>query len=112
MCWQPMFIVCHSNNLKMTTHPQRRRTDIPIVQRITAVLWPSFLTSGLATVLLFTFFNPEEIAVCTGQAGNVSNVGAYTIGFFMFWLLTSFTCSLTCYFQKPCDRPDIKNQPQ
>ena len=28
---------------------------------------------------------------------------AYSIGFFLFWLLTSTSCALTCYFRKPCD---------
>lgn len=86
----------------MADHPRRRRSDIPKTQRIVAVLWPSFLTSGIATVLLFTFFNPEEISLCMGADQPISNVGAYTIGFFLFWMLTSSTCALTCYFQQPC----------
>jgi len=84
---------------------KRRRTDTTTAQRVIAVFWPSFLTAGLATVLFFTAFNPEEISVCLGNNNPVSNIGAYTIGFFLFWLLTSSTCALTCYFQQPCHRP-------
>ena len=77
--------------------------DIPVVQRIIAVLWPSFATSGVATGLFFTAFDPAELVALTGQL-EVSRMGAYSIGFFLFWLLTSSTCALTCYFQRPCDQ--------
>lgn len=86
----------------MADHPKRRRSDIPTTQRIIAVLWPSFLTAGIATMLFFTAFNPAEISLCLGHEKPVSNIGAYTIGFFLLWLLTSSTCTLTCYFQRPC----------
>jgi len=89
----------------MASHPKRRKTDIPTVQRVIAVFWPSFLTAGLATILFFTAFNPQEISICMGHAKPVSNIGSYTIGFFLFWILTSSTCALTCYFQQPCHQP-------
>jgi len=76
--------------------------EIPFVQRVTAVLWPSFLTAGLATVLFFVFFDPQDLAVLLGKAES-SRIGVYTIGFFLFWLLTMTACLLTCYFQRPCD---------
>jgi hypothetical protein len=73
--------------------------DIPVIQRIIAVLWPSFLTSGVATALFFTAFDPAELS-----APEVSRMAAYSIGFFLFWLLTASTCALTCYFRRPCDQ--------
>ena len=80
--------------------------DIPMIQRIIAVLWPSFLMSGLATVLFFTAFDPAELIV-NNRNLDISRTGAYTIGFFLFWMLTAGTCALTCYFQRPCN-----NKPQ
>ena len=77
--------------------------EIPVIQRIIAVLWPSFLTSGIATGLFFTIFDPLELTLLTGHM-DISRMGAYSAGFFMFWLLTSSTCALTCYFQRPCDQ--------
>jgi cytosine/uracil/thiamine/allantoin permease len=78
--------------------------EIPLVQRIVAVLWPSFLTAGLATALFFTAFDPLDLAALTNYP-DISRTAAYSIGFFLFWLLTSSTCALTCYFQRPCHRP-------
>ena len=77
--------------------------EIPLIQRIIAVLWPSFITSGIATGLFFTAFDPLDLLTLIGQP-DISRTGAYSIGFFLFWLLTTVTCALTCYFQKPCDQ--------
>ncbi len=77
------------------------RQDIPTVQKVIAVLWPSFVTSGVATVLLFSAFDPQIVMLASGYE-NISRLGAYSGGFFLLWLLTATTCSLTCYFQRPC----------
>jgi hypothetical protein len=82
---------------------QQKPADIPVIQRVIAVLWPSFITSGIATGVFFTVFDPAELVTLTGRL-EVSRMGAYSIGFFLFWLLTSSTCALTCYFQRPCER--------
>jgi len=77
-------------------------SDIPVIQRIIAVFWPSFLTSGIATGAFFTLFDPLDLVHAAGLP-ELSRMGIYSIGFFMFWLLTASTCALTCYFRKPCD---------
>lgn len=77
--------------------------EIPFIQRVVAVAWPSFLTAGVATILFFTAFDPQVLLADTDYA-DISRLGAYSIGFFLFWLLTSTTCILTCYFLRPCDR--------
>lgn len=74
---------------------------IPTVQLMIAVFWPSFLTAGVATILFFTIFDPQLLMAVSGYA-QISRLGGYTIGFFIFWLLTASTSVLTCYFQRPC----------
>ncbi|HSJ48886.1 MAG TPA: hypothetical protein VLA26_08575 [Gammaproteobacteria bacterium] len=78
--------------------------EIPRIQRIIAVLWPSFLMSGLATILFFTLIDPADLVI-QQRSVEVSRLGAYSIGFFLFWMLTAVTCALTCYFNRPC-HPD------
>ena len=80
------------------------QNNIPTVQKVIAVLWPSFLTAGVATILFFTAFDPE-LLMNVGGFEPVSRLGGYTIGFFLFWILTASTCVLTCYFQQPCHEP-------
>jgi hypothetical protein len=90
--------------MKVSSNPlmEEKMAEIPVIQRVIAVLWPSFITSGIATAAFFTVFDPVELVTLTGYL-EVSRTGAYSIGFFLFWLLTSTTCALTCYFQKPCE---------
>lgn len=71
--------------------------DRRVMRRCIAVLWPSFLTAGFATVLFFVAFDPHELLVATrfAEAGRTT---AYSVGFFSFWSLTAFSCWLSCFF--------------
>ncbi len=81
---------------------------IPRIQQVTAILWPAFLTSSLATVVFFTLFDPAELLATTALA-DLSRMGTYTIGFFVFWGLTTSTSVLTCYFSRPCEKVNHTN---
>lgn len=81
---------------------QETKKEVPTIQKIIAVMWPSFLTAGIATILFFTAFDPDVILPASGYHG-ISRTAGYSIGFFCFWILTSSSCALTCYFQRPCD---------
>jgi len=73
--------------------------SIPIIQRVVAILWPSFITAGIATVLFTTAFDPAVIFIDY----DISRMGLYTISFFLFWLFGAITATATCYFLKPCE---------
>ena len=75
--------------------------DLPRVQRISSILWPSFITAGIANSFFFTLFEPDALLYAAGYS-SMSNIAVYSIGFFMFWLLTSSSCVMTSYFMKPC----------
>jgi hypothetical protein len=75
-------------------------SDIPLVQRVSAVLWPAFLCAGVATGVFFTFFDPVTLLECEGEPP-LSRVGAYSLGFFMFWLLCIVSSIGTSYFLCP-----------
>jgi len=40
--------------------------NIPTIQKFIAVLWPSFLTAGIATILFFTAFDPQLLMALGG----------------------------------------------
>ena len=48
---------------------------IPLIQRVVAVLWPAFITAGIATVLFTTAFDPAVIFFDY----DISRLGIYTI---------------------------------
>ncbi|MFC1589095.1 hypothetical protein ACFL3P_02375 [Pseudomonadota bacterium] len=80
-------------------------TGIPVVQRIVSILWPSFITASVATIVFFSVFDPSIVFIDF----DISRLGAYTIGFFTFWLFGVFNCVATCYFLKPCKVPEKKD---
>jgi hypothetical protein len=62
-----------------------------------AILWPSFLIAVVATGLFFSAFDPEFLFPFNSDT-EVSTLGVYSIGFFLFWLLTAISGFGTLYF--------------
>lgn len=82
----------------MTDTEQSIADEIPLIQKVIAVLWPSFLVAGLETIVFFTLFDPQYVFT----EYNISRVGAYSAGFFLFWGFTALPSVLTMYFSRPC----------
>ena len=72
--------------------------EIPVIQRVVAILCPSFITAGIATIIFTTVFDPKVIFI----EYDISRLGMYTISFFLFWLFGAVTAMTTCFFLKPC----------
>ncbi len=70
---------------------------IPPAQQAIAVLWPSFLTAIVATGVFFSAFNPLDLAPFNLDI-DISPLAAYSIGFFIFWLLAIASSLGTLYF--------------
>lgn len=71
-----------------------------VPHRIAAVLWISFLTAVAATGVFFSAIDPLSLQYCVSFP-EVSRLGAYTIGFFLFWLLTSASSLIAVFFVYP-----------
>lgn len=50
------------------------------------VLWPAFLTASVATGVFFSLVDPFDLIILDGRV-KLPALGAYTVGFFAFWLL-------------------------
>jgi hypothetical protein len=59
-------------------------------------LWPSFLVAALAEGLFFSLFDPRELPLDSLRMP-LSPLGAYTIGFFLFWLFCALAAMLSHY---------------
>jgi hypothetical protein len=81
----------------MTMEQDSRTPTPPPIQRYSATLWPSFLSAGVATVLFFAFFDPNTLLACEGGP-LLTRIGAYSVGFFLFWLLTAGSSIATMYY--------------
>ena len=82
----------------MSEKKAEQSNEIPTIQKVIAVLWPSFLVAGVETIIFFTIFDPLNVFIDY----DVSRLGAYSIGFFLFWFFAILPCILTLYFAKPC----------
>ena len=86
----------------------------PPSQRVAAILWISFLMAAVATGAFFSVIDPMELRYCVSFP-EVSRLGAYTIGFFLFWLLTGTSCLLSVIFVYPAEPkspPTLMNSSQ
>ena len=70
-----------------------------MLQRMISILWPSFLVAGVADIIFVTLFDPLEL-LYRGEPIFEHRIAAYTLDFFIFWLIGIASSMLTCYFQR------------
>ncbi len=73
---------------------------VPGPYRLLATLWLTFLLAGVATMVFFAAIDPMELRACV-DFPEVSRIAAYTVGFFLFWLLTASSGMLCLFFLYP-----------
>ncbi len=73
---------------------------VPPLPRVVAILWISFVMAGAATGAFFSLIDPLELKYCVSFP-ETSRIGAYTVGFLLFWLLTGASCLFTTFFLYP-----------
>lgn len=66
------------------------------------ILWPAFLVATIASGFLITAVDPQEIQLAGYRIG-LSNLGAYSIGFFVVWLLAAASSFTTCVLRRDAD---------
>ena len=71
--------------------------SIPRSQQAISVLWPSFIIAIVASGVFFSAFNPLDLIPFNLDI-DISPLAAYSIGFFLFWLLAFLSSLGTLYF--------------
>ena len=71
--------------------------NMPRSHLVISVLWPSFGTAIIATGLFFSAVHPRDLVPFDLDI-DVSPIAAYSIGFFLFWLLGIVSSYGTLYF--------------
>jgi hypothetical protein len=88
-------------------HPPR-----PLVQRLGAILWPSFFAAGVATMVFFAWIDPLALRDMTFPQLELDRGVGYTVGFFMFWLATASSSLFTWLLLRPASRYNRPLQPE
>ncbi len=77
--------------------------QMPRSQQAISVLWPSFIVAIIASGAFFSAFNPSELVPFNLDI-DISPIAAYSIGFFLFWLLALLSSFGTLYFNNSNSR--------
>ena len=80
-------------------HPPR-----PLAQKVGAILWPSFFSAGVATMVFFAFVDPLQLRDITFPGVELSRDAGYTIAFFLFWAATAGASLFTWILLRPASR--------
>lgn len=83
---------------------RRDRPPLPLVQRLGAILWPSFFAAAMATVVFFIFVDPLVLRDITFPDMDITRMGGYTIAFFLFWGATAASSLFTWILLRPLSR--------
>lgn len=62
---------------------------------IAVVLWPSFVSAVVATAAFFSQVDPHVLHLATCPEWEISRELGYTLGFFMFWGVTTLSSFFT-----------------
>ncbi|WP_313343781.1 hypothetical protein [Stenotrophomonas sp.] len=89
------------NDLHEPPETSRRRL---LIQQWGAILWPSFVAAGLASMVFFAFVDPLRLRDLTFPQHALSRELGYTLGFFMFWAVTAASSAITWYLLRPLRR--------
>ncbi|MBS7457426.1 hypothetical protein [Coralloluteibacterium stylophorae] len=88
----------------MAARPQSDPPPRPLLQRLGAILWPSFFAAGAATTVFFAIVDPLALRDLTFPQLHFSREAGYTIGFFMFWAATGGSSLFTWLLLRPPTR--------
>jgi len=68
------------------------------------ILWPSFLTAGVASAMVFAVIDPLDVAFLGYKT--FSREAVYAAGFFLFWLMAAGSSALTLFMAPRGALPD------
>lgn len=71
-------------------------------RRMMWIAWPAFLAACLLELAVFAVVDPLELQ-WAGHGLGWTRQGAYTAGFFVFWLIAAGACALTALLCQPAD---------
>jgi hypothetical protein len=66
-------------------------------QAVATVVWISFLSASVATMLFFAVFDPVELLRSYDSDTTIGRQGGYAIGFFFFWFISAGCSAVTAW---------------
>ena len=89
----------------MSQHASAATVDVEaLAQRVGAVLWPSFFSAAVSTMVFFAIVDPLQLRDMTFPHLAMSRGLGYSIGFFLFWMATAASSLFTWILLRPAVR--------
>ena len=66
-------------------------------QAVATVVWISFLSASVATMLFFAIFDPVALLQSYDSEITFGRQGGYAIGFFFFWFISAGCSAVTAW---------------
>ena len=79
-------------------------------QAIAIVVWISFLTAAIGTMLFFALFDPVDLTGIFDEDLDIGRDAGYAAGFFFFWLLTGVASAVTAWLVRTAPKRDKKHR--
>ena len=79
-------------------------------QAIAIVVWISFLTAAVATMLFFAVFDPVELGTRMHIDVEIGREAGYAIGFFFFWVMSAACSAVTAWLVRTAPKRDRQNR--
>lgn len=79
-------------------------------QAIAIVVWISFLTAAVGTMLFFAVFDPVDLTGMFDPDLEVSRDAGYAAGFFFFWILSAVSSGVTAWLVRTAPKRDANKQ--
>lgn len=79
-------------------------------QAIAIVVWISFLSAAIATMVFFALFDPVELSGIFDADIDISRDAGYAAGFFFFWVLTAICSAVTAWLVRTAPKRDAKRR--
>lgn len=79
-------------------------------QAIAIVVWVSFLTAAVATMVFFALFDPVELAVYLDENLDIGREAGYAAGFFFFWVIAAAGSAVTAWLVRTAPKRDASHR--
>lgn len=79
-------------------------------QAVAIVVWISFLTAAVATMLFFALFDPVDLGMLFDEDLEIGRQAGYAIGFFFFWVVSAACSAITAWLVRTAPKRDARHR--
>ena len=79
-------------------------------QSIAIVVWISFLSAALGSMVFFALFDPVDLTGIFDEDLEIGRGAGYAAGFFFFWILSAICSALTAWLVRTAPKRDAQHR--